>query len=302
MAFHRAESSPVNARPLPRLFVVFGAVVATLHLAACAGEDERRVAAKEARPSAASREHPPAPAVPEPTGVTASAPAGTPPPETRGRPEHFAVRAAPPPPDSSPAPPPAAFDVDAFLDSLPEGAVAFNAPPTVPYGEVARVRLVVQPGEEAAALVASFEAGRTADETGEVRSAIASLSADMEARLVSSTLELVAVDPPRQLVSARRPTEWRWDVKGSVGGRHRLALTLYAIPPGNASVRAIRSFEAQLEVDVPFGSRLTAFLGGNWQWLWTVLVAPFGGWAYARYRRRRGGGPPAAPPSEKAAA
>lgn len=197
---------------------------------------------------------------------------------------------APPGPATSPAPPPEpappAFDIDAFLASLPEGAIAFNAPEEVKYKEPSRVRLIIQPGLSEGAIQDEFFRTGTTPE-GEVRTAPAALSAEMEARLVSSSLTVVALDPERQAVSASQPTEWRWDVTGTEGGQHELALTLYAIPPDRGSVRRVKSFEEVIRVKVPLTVRVAGFVSDHGEWLWTLVVAPIAGWLLARYRRSR---------------
>ena len=189
-----------------------------------------------------------------------------------------------PAPPTPAAPPP--FDIDAWMDSLPAGAIAFNAPDQVELGQVVRLRLLVQPGASPDALGAAHAEGASPRESGPLQTASAAVSPEIEARLASADLDVTALDPERQSVSARSPTEWRWDVRARQGGDAELTLGLFAIPPDGASVRRIQTFERAMRVHVPWTTLAAGFLGDNWEWLWTLLVAPVGGWFWAKRGRR----------------
>lgn len=184
------------------------------------------------------------------------------------------------------------FDIDAYLASLPEGAIAFNAPETIEVETPVRLRLVVQPGVSEPQIAVEHAASATPSEQGPVQTATTLLAPELEARLVSSTLQVVALDPERQSVSASLPTEWRWDITAKQGGEQALALSLFAIPPDQGSPRRVKTFERAIQVQVPFGKRVAGLVGNNLEWLWTLIVAPVGGWLYARWRRRRQEGSP----------
>ncbi|MCB9766304.1 MAG: hypothetical protein H6739_41395 [Alphaproteobacteria bacterium] len=182
---------------------------------------------------------------------------------------------------------PATLDIDAFIESLPDEAIVFNVPEQVDYGSLTQVRLIIQPGVAEAELVARFERERGEAQTGGTESLAVPTSEEMGATLVSSGLEITALRPERQFLSRREPTEWLWDVRAINGGPHTLVLTLYAIPPGRSSGRTIEVYERRMEVVVPVTDQVLGAVEANWEWLWTFLLAPVGGWLLARRRRAR---------------
>jgi hypothetical protein len=50
-------------------------------------------------------------------------------------------------------------------------------------------------------------------------------------------------------------------------------------------VHTVRTFDRTLRVHVTFADRVSSFLGGNWQWMWTALLVPAA--AYLMRLRRR---------------
>lgn len=217
------------------------------------------------RPTGASTPRPPKPDPGPPTTTPDPSAASTPP---------------------EPVAEPRAEGIDAWLAALPTEALVFNTPPRILYGEQVELRLIVQPGEEGAALQATFEASRKASQSGEVQVAEARMSEEVGATLVSPGLAVTALTPERQFVSRVEPTEWRWAVQGSAEGQHELTLSLYAILPEHTSVRVLKTFERSLDVEVPPRQAALGFVKDNWEWMWTFLLAPIGGWAWSRWRRR----------------
>lgn len=193
----------------------------------------------------------------------------------------------------APAEPSPSFDVDSFVEELPEEAIVFNVPAEVLIDSVTQVRLLIQPGQDEAALQARFEAGRGALQTGELSTEAVKTSDEMGASLVSSGLDVTAMRPERQLLSRREPTEWLWEIRAREGGRQVLTLTLYAIPPGRSSGRTLRVMEREMQVFVPPSTQAVAMIQDNWEWMWTFLLAPLGGWWLTRKRRREDAPPPA---------
>lgn len=178
------------------------------------------------------------------------------------------------------------FDLDAWLDSLPLQDVVFNAPESLHLHERTTVWLRLQPGQDTPQLQVGFEADHPRAE-GELQSANTRLAPEMEASLVASGLLVTAESPLRQAVSRRDATEWRWSVEASEPGPHTMLLTLSAVPPGSSALRPVKTLERELLVIVRPVEQVVAVVKDNWEWMWTFLGAPVGGWAYARWRRRR---------------
>lgn len=183
-------------------------------------------------------------------------------------------------------PRPAASGIDVWLAALPTEALVFNSPTEILYDDQVEVRLVIHPGVDGVALKEQFEATRNEEQTGEVQQGEARLSEEVGATLVCPRLAVTALTPERQLVSRLEPTEWRWAVRGSEEGAHNLTLSLYAILPERSSVRVLKTFERSMSVQVPPKMIAVGFVQDNWEWVWTVLLAPIGAWVLSRWRRQ----------------
>lgn len=185
-------------------------------------------------------------------------------------------------------PPPIGQAADEFVAGLRPEPVVFNVPKTMEIDETIRLRLLLQPGKSAADLAALFERQRRPEEVGELETSQTVRAADeMVAKLQSETLEVTNLGTDAQAVRRNEPTEWEWSVKAVEGGPQRLTLTLYAIRPGTVAPRRIgEPLEYPMTVNVPIARVATDFIAGNWEWLWTFLLAPVGGWLWQRRRRR----------------
>lgn len=205
-----------------------------------------------------------------------------------GPPAQPAAPAVPGPPAfgaTTPAEHDARDDIEDFYAGLPEEAIAFHAPRAVPRGQVFTVRLVVEPGKSEAEIERVLaEMVRDAG-PGEVRTRTARVGDEMQAHLSSPTLQIVVRGNDTQLVRRSGVTEWAWDVTATTGGKHRLALTLYAIPQGRGSGVKVKTFEETLTVDVGFVDEVKETLSAHWEWLWTAVLGPIGALAWRKRRR-----------------
>jgi hypothetical protein len=220
------------------------------------------------------------------------------PPRSSDQQETASPAPAPPAPDPAPAPeaapapapapeaaPDPRADVEAFYASLPEEAIAFHVPGTVPRGQVFTVRLIVEPGKSEVEIERVLvEMARDAG-PGEVRTRTVRVGDEMQALLSSPTLQIVVRGNDTQLVRRSGVTEWAWDVTATTGGKHRLALTLYAIPQGRGSGLKVKTFEETLTVQVGFVDEVKEKLSEHWEWLWTFVLGPVGALVWRRRRR-----------------
>lgn len=171
--------------------------------------------------------------------------------------------------------------IDRILDGLPRANVAFNAPATLQLEEPAVVQLLLSGRRSIRVLK------RRLTELGVKAGATIKASDSMEAHLSGSGFKIEAITPAVQLASGSGVTEWKWEVEPTKTGTRRLHLSLSALVDlkGKESAYTVRTFERTLEIDVPLRERLTGFVEANWQWLWTALLIPAGGW-FLRQRRR----------------
>lgn len=176
-------------------------------------------------------------------------------------------------------------EVEAFFASLPEEAIVFHVPRSAPLREAFVVRLVVQPGADAAALKEVLVEAQPEARPGDIHTREAKLAPEMQATLTSATLSIKARGAETQLVRRDAPTEWSWDVTAPAGGSHRLTLALYAVPRGRASGIKVKTFDETLVVKVPFLVEAKDVLAENWEWMWTLVVGPLLAVGWRRWRR-----------------
>ena len=168
--------------------------------------------------------------------------------------------------------------IDRILETLESGNIAFNAPRLMNLQDTAIIQLLLDMRKTTDELKKMIEA------KGEKEGARVRVSDRMEARLTGPNFSITAATPEIQPLSRNDVTTWKWEVKPTSEGRHNLHLTLSAIltVDGVTMLRAIRTFDKTIEVDVSFNQRVGSFVEKNWQWLWTVILVPLGGWWWAR--------------------
>ena len=192
---------------------------------------------------------------------------------------------APPKPmakHSAPEDPMAA--VDRLLAALPSANIAFNVPDAINLGDTAMLELDLSLDTSTSELLARIK------ESGAKEGAKIKVSERMEARLSGADFAITAVTPEVQAVAGTGVTQWQWEIKPTSKGQRRLLhLTLSALMDidGTSTARAIRTFDKEIDVEVTWSDMATQFLQENWQWLWTVILAPVAAWIWARRRRRR---------------
>jgi hypothetical protein len=126
------------------------------------------------------------------------------------------------------------------------------------------------------------------NEIGQHHGARIKVSDEMQATLTSLDFEIQPETDEIQSVSSDQNTEWRWQIQPKRTGTLHLHLTLSAIVfvRSTQSFHAIRTFNSTFTIEVGWFARLTDFLGGNWQWLWTAILIPVAGLSWGGYRKR----------------
>ena len=173
--------------------------------------------------------------------------------------------------------------VDRLVQKLGSANIAFNVPTsTLTVGDSEVVQLLLSARESIRRLQKQITA------LGEKRGFRIKASDFMQAHLVGSRFKIQAVIDEVQAVGGQRATEWKWEIEPTEAGTHTLHLTLAAIikVDGSDRVFTVRTFQQMLVVRVTLVDRLSAFFGGNWQWLWGAILIPVAGWVVSRRRRR----------------
>jgi hypothetical protein len=177
--------------------------------------------------------------------------------------------------------------VDWARQSLEEAHIAFNAPRSMRLGETIQIALLLSLRESIDQLIENLKNRPTT--VGEKQGADIRVSNRMAARLTGEGFTITAIMPELQVVGSSGTTEWKWEIKAITPGRHTLHMTLTVIVYVEAAQTplAIHAFDRQIEVVVSWYYPVGTFVGNNWQWLWTALLVPIGGWLWARYFRRK---------------
>ncbi|MFM2002748.1 MAG: hypothetical protein RI963_2174 [Planctomycetota bacterium] len=168
--------------------------------------------------------------------------------------------------------------IDEILASLEWGNIAFNTPQSMNLGDTAIIQLVLGLDTEIEDLKQKIEA------KGEKEGASIRVSDRMEARLSGPNFAITAIAPEIQPVSKSESTNWEWEVKPQGQGHQNLHLTLSALieVDGTSTLKLIRTFSRDIEVEVTRRQWIAAFLEKNWQWLWTAALVPIAGWLWSR--------------------
>lgn len=169
---------------------------------------------------------------------------------------------------------------DDVLARMGKANIAFNAPEKIEIGMNSQVQLLMSVEDE----IAELEAQIT--EPGVVVSARVSVSQTMRATLKGTGFTITAVTDEEQIIPTTERSEWLWNVKPTSGGTQVLQLTLTAVldVDGKQAKRTIKTFQKEIEVEVPYSFLLSEFVSNNWQWLWSALLVPVGGWIVIRIR------------------
>jgi hypothetical protein len=179
-------------------------------------------------------------------------------------------------------------EVDAALQDLVSGNVAFNTPERMQFRESRTIALIASPKLDAAALSGELRERIGGDDPIAVEALqIAPL---MEAELEGApAFEVTPLTPIRQPVSRAAPTEWRWNVTANQTGKQTLHLTINAIVTvdGERFPRSLNVLDRDIEVEITALQRATLFVERNWQWLAGTLILPFGAWLWANRKNQR---------------
>jgi hypothetical protein len=187
---------------------------------------------------------------------------------------------------ATPSDPDWVIAIESAYNNLKSASIAFNAPDTIEFDETVSIELLLSLSETTEALQKQLT--KIGKKHGyEIRAA-----SQMEATLRpvrDSVFKVVAVTPEVQPLRAAENTRWLWRVTPLEWGKQELQLTISALYQvnGRDGKRALRTFQHDIIVHVGPWKYAKVFLENNWQWAWTALLIPLGGWALHRLRRKR---------------
>ncbi len=171
-------------------------------------------------------------------------------------------------------------DIDAILHNLQLGNIIYNAPTSMNIRETTGIQLMLSVSETIDELKQMITA------SGDVQSANIQVSDVMSATLSASptVFEITPNTPDTQAISSTETNQWSWNVTALEPGNQILNLTINVIL--NGEPHTLRVFSQNINVNVPLPSRLSSFWGSNWQWLWTTILLPIGGWIWHWYNKK----------------
>jgi hypothetical protein len=179
-------------------------------------------------------------------------------------------------------------EVDAALQELIAGNVAFNTPQRMHFHEIHTIALIASPQLDPATL--SEELRKRIGGNDPVAVAPVQIAPLMEAQLGGApAFEVTPLTPIRQPVSRAAPTEWRWTVMANETGTHTLQLTINAVVTvaGERFPRSLNVLSRDIEVYITTRQRVGTFLAGNWQWLLGTIVIPLAVWFWSNSRKQK---------------
>ena len=179
--------------------------------------------------------------------------------------------------------PPLERAVDQRLQGLKTGRIVFNAPQELGLHDSAVIELHLSRRKRLSALLAEVR------ELGEKRGAVIQVSPVMAAHLAGLSFAIEPIVPEEQAVSESRSTVWKWELKPTESGTHRLHLAMLVLVNlnGRGTPRSVGTYDTIIEIHVSAFDRTKQFVEGNWQWLWVAIVAPITGW-FLKKRKDRG--------------
>jgi hypothetical protein len=161
--------------------------------------------------------------------------------------------------------------IDKLLSQSIQSSIAYNVPDAVTLDSTVTIELLLNPSITPTQLAGQITAN------GEVVTAQIEVTPMMKAELISKNGEALAIQPIHanavQLVSNLDTTRWAWLVTGKKSGQQKLLLVIYRLIKfeGQEFWREVRSYEAEINVEVTFGQRLQS-PGWGWAVVWFLAI------------------------------
>jgi hypothetical protein len=161
--------------------------------------------------------------------------------------------------------------IDKLLSQSVQSSIAYNVPDALTLDSTVTIELLLNPSIAPTQLAGQISAN------GEVVTAQIEVTPMMKAELISRNGEALAIQPIHanavQLVSNIDTTRWAWLVTGKKSGQQKLLLVIYRLIKfeGQEFWREVKSYEAEISVEVTFGQRLQS-LGWGWAIVWFLAI------------------------------
>jgi hypothetical protein len=160
------------------------------------------------------------------------------------------------------------LQLDASMQKLQDGKLAYSTPVSMMTGESANV--VARIGGSAVSADA-MKAGMPQEPGSTVATAATKVSTKMKMALRSADFDITPLNSEEQEVGGSDPTEWQWTIVPKHSGK--LQLHLVATVELKDLQRDFASIDRDIQVQVNEKGAVGAFIEKNWQWLYATLGA-----------------------------
>ena len=180
-----------------------------------------------------------------------------------------------PPPAPTPSPPPEdiAKIVSEELEELSIGTMVYNPPDKMTVGVRERVEARISREEFTEGLAQGLK-GRGVPQVEEIK-----VGTLMKVRLMGDRFDIKPLSHEEQVVARSEFTQWEWDVVPLKAGRQVLSLSVTVkipVPGYGEKQRDYPVLERDIDVSVNRMDSIMNFLGDNWKWLITTIIAATG--------------------------
>jgi hypothetical protein len=159
--------------------------------------------------------------------------------------------------------------VDDILNNAMSASIAFNAPQAMKLDETVIVEMSINPSITEAEIVKQIEA------EGEIQTGTLLVTPLTKAVLIAQNGQAFEIqvlhDSDIQPITTNESTRWQWQVTAKKGGAQALTLVVYRLIKFEDQEfwRQVETYKADINVDVTFQQRLSAF---DWKWLVGLII------------------------------
>jgi len=176
--------------------------------------------------------------------------------------------------------------VERLLASLSDGEIAFNPPRSANTGDKIRVTARISQESGMVELTTGMERASAPVERIPIQ-----VGAFMGAELTGDAFDIKDLTNRTQVVQAKRPSEWAWEIKATKAGRQALRLHVWVrivAPPLPEQQKDLPVLDRDVDVQVSPAYSVSHFWENNWQWVLgsgfsaSVLAAAAASWKRTR--------------------
>jgi hypothetical protein len=158
--------------------------------------------------------------------------------------------------------------LDASMQKLQDGKLAYSTPVSMRTGDSATVVARIGGG---AVTADAMKAGMPQEPGSTVATATTKVSTKMKMALRSADFDITPLNSEEQAIGGSDPTEWQWTIAPKHSGK--LQLHLVATVELKDLQRDFASIDRDIQVQVNKKGAVASFIEKNWQWLYATVGA-----------------------------